>query len=605
MQKFSNLYPTNKTLKFSLIPQKETEENFTTKKLLEEDTKRKKNYSVVKQLMNNYHRDFINQNLNSFEFSSKNLTEYSELFNKASKNTDDQKKFESIQTLLRTEITDHFEKDEKYKKLFSKPIFDLLLEHHKNTDQIEHIKEFKNFSSYFTGFFKNRKNIYSNKAQSSSIAYRIVHDNLPIFLRNMRIYDQFKSNHLDLIASFKTNEYKAILSQTNVAPTVSLDLDTILSDIQSINQFLTQSGINFYNSILGGYKDDHKKASIEGLNQKINASTQSSERIKLTHFKKQILSEKSSFSKTFEEFKNDDDVYESIKDLYEHTHIAYESISNLILEISNSDLSKIYIAFKQLNDLSSHWLGDWDELHTCFETYHKDHDFKSIKKPAQLDKKITTKWKQQKSVSLSDLNKWTQYTNPSQDIITYISTFKLTKTIEALKSSFQDLIENRTQTINETPRLIKAFLDTALTLYHHFEWFKGSGEEPDRDPLFYGQFSIHIQPIEDCLFATYNKTRNYITQKPYSLEKIKLNFQNPTFLNGWDVNKEESNLGTLLLKDGLYYLVIFDKKHKKILTKIPKNSEKTNFSTYQKMNLKYLPSPNKMLPKVFFSKKKP
>ena len=94
-------------------------------------------------------------------------------------------------------------------------------------------------------------------------------------------------------------------------------------------------------------------------------------------------------------------------------------------------------------------------------------------------------------------------------------------------------------------------------------------------------------------------TRNYLTSKGYSEEKFKLNFENSTLLDGWDVNKERDNSGIILRKNGLYYLAIMNKKHNKVfdIGTCPSTGE-----CYEKMDYKLLPGANKMLPKVFFSK---
>jgi len=91
-----------------------------------------------------------------------------------------------------------------------------------------------------------------------------------------------------------------------------------------------------------------------------------------------------------------------------------------------------------------------------------------------------------------------------------------------------------------------------------------------------------------------------MTKKPFSLEKFKLNFENSTLLDGWDVNKEADNTAILFEKNGLFYLGIMDKKHNKSFKGI-KDSDAND--VYRKIDYKLLPGANKMLPKVFLSRK--
>ena len=105
------------------------------------------------------------------------------------------------------------------------------------------------------------------------------------------------------------------------------------------------------------------------------------------------------------------------------------------------------------------------------------------------------------------------------------------------------------------------------------------------------------------IIPLYNKTRNYLTQKPYSNEKIKINFACPTLLNGWDLNKEEANLGVILLKDEKILFrnneSILQKKYLTLTIGI-----QIQIIIIRKWNINCCRDQNKMLPKVFFFKVK-
>ena len=84
-------------------------------------------------------------------------------------------------------------------------------------------------------------------------------------------------------------------------------------------------------------------------------------------------------------------------------------------------------------------------------------------------------------------------------------------------------------------------------------------ESLDCDVNFYSEVNNIYDELEDIV-SLYNKVRNYVTQKPFSTEKIKLNFKSPTLANGWSQSKEFDNNAILLLRDGKYYLAIFNTK---------------------------------------------
>ena len=88
--------------------------------------------------------------------------------------------------------------------------------------------------------------------------------------------------------------------------------------------------------------------------------------------------------------------------------------------------------------------------------------------------------------------------------------------------------------------------------------------------------------------------RNYLTRKPYSTDKIKLNFENPTLVKGWDLNKEKDNTTVILRKDGKYYLAIMDKNHNKVMDV---DNLSTDGECFQKMEYKYFKDLTTMVPK--------
>src|SRR5690606_34782514 len=148
---------------------------------------------------------------------------------------------------------------------------------------------------------------------------------------------------------------------------------------------------------------------------------------------------------------------------------------------------------------------------------------------------------------------------------------------------------------------IKLFLDALMELLHFVKpLVLPSDSTLEKDDVFYSQLNVWYEQLNQ-LVPLYNMVRNYATQKPYSTEKFKLNFENSTLLDGWDVNKEEANTAVLFKKDNLFYLGIMDKNHNKVFRKVP--AVGSDHSSYSKINYKLLPGASKMLPKVFFSAK--
>ena len=169
---------------------------------------------------------------------------------------------------------------------------------------------------------------------------------------------------------------------------------------------------------------------------------------------------------------------------------------------------------------------------------------------------------------------------------------------EMTKNCFED--HDKTKKLQKNIKAvasIKSYLDSLKNIERDIKLLNGTGLE-SRNEFFYGEQSTVLEEITK-VDELYNITRNYLTKKPFSTEKMKLNFNNPQLLGGWDVNKERDCYGVILIKDNNYYLGIMDKSANKSFLNI---KESKNENAYKKVNCKLLPGPNKMFPKVFFAK---
>ncbi|PJA09799.1 MAG: hypothetical protein COX70_00780, partial [Flavobacteriales bacterium CG_4_10_14_0_2_um_filter_32_8] len=66
-QKFTKLYQLSKTLRFELKPQGKTLENIVNNKLLEKDKKRAEGYKILKKVIDEFHKYFINESLENIK----------------------------------------------------------------------------------------------------------------------------------------------------------------------------------------------------------------------------------------------------------------------------------------------------------------------------------------------------------------------------------------------------------------------------------------------------------------------------------------------------------------------------------------------------------
>lgn len=199
---FKNLYQLSKTLRFELIPQGKTLEHIEKNALLQQDEQRAKDYQQVKRIIDDYHKYFIDEALS--HVSLDDLPQYYDLYVKRDKSDDDKKQLENIRKELRIKLIEAVKSNDKFTTIFKKELIkdDLVawLETRasEQENEVNLIKKFSDFTTYFTGFHENRKNMYSNEEKSTSIAFRLIHQNLPKFIDNLQVFEKIKSSGIDL-----------------------------------------------------------------------------------------------------------------------------------------------------------------------------------------------------------------------------------------------------------------------------------------------------------------------------------------------------------------------------------------------------------------------
>lgn len=618
----TGLYSLSKTLRFELRPIGKTLENIETKGLISQDEQRAEEYLKVKDIIDRYHKAFIKDCLWNFELKLKSdgnndsLEDYIKLASKSKRSEEEEQLFDYVKAQLRAAIAKAFSEGKTFGDLFKK---ELIQQHLPNfladstEDEREMVGHFSKFTTYFTGFHENRKNMYSKEEKSTAIAYRLIHENLPMFVDNMKSFEKIAetdvASHFDEI----TQSFAEYLNVNSIAEMFLLDY---------FSTTLTQEQIEVYNNVIGGRTlEDGTK--IKGINEFINLHNQVCKDARLPMLKplyKMILSDRIALSWLPEEFGSDEEMVNAIVEthnLLEETLSAKkDSLQYLLVNLGKYDLEHIYIANDLgLTDISQQIFGQYD----VYTNAIKDELRKGIKPirkelddPELLNDRITKLFKTGKSFSIGYLN-LVSGCEASQTIENYFAQLgafdrdgsqrtNLFTQIEMNYIAAKDILDGRHNgIINQSEsdiKVIKDLLDAYKALQHFIKPLLGNGDEADKD----NEFDAALRSawdLLDIITPLYNKVRNWLTRKPYSEEKIKLNFENAQLLGGWDVNKETDCTAVLLRKEGNYYLAIMDKQynHAFDVDCLPSDGE-----CYEKVDYKLLPGANKMLPKVFFSR---
>lgn len=608
LRNFTNLYSLSKTLKFELIPQAETLSNIQNHGLLIKDETRAESYKKVKKIIDEYHKDFINKALEGLRLEK--LHDFLIIYNKAIRDENDKKQMVQIQASLRKQIADRFSKHpnealaERYNNLFAKELIKVDLKKFVNASEQELVSEFDNFTTYFTGFHENRKNIYTSEDISTAIGFRLIHQNLLFFIDNLKIFDKITESTI-------SEKFSQIVKELDSKVQIN-NIDEVFN-LEYFNQTLTQIGIEKYNALIGGYTSEDSKVKIKGLNEYINLyNQQQSDKTKkigkLKLLYKQILSDKNSVSFLPDALKNDQEVLEGIEKSYHELLTSIVGIKKLMVDICTFDLNRIYLRNDTgLTDISQKVLGNWNDIQKILERrFEVDNPIGKKEKEDKYEEKKSKFVKNQASYSIAELNNSVKlfhqansnnieqyFINLGTSILNddlnsttnlYTEIFNNYDLVKDLLNQPYPLNKNLGQDKSSVDKL-KIFLDSIKSFQHFIKPLCGKGDEADKDERFYGEFSPLFDKL-DNINLLYNKVRNYVTKKPYSVEKYKLNFENSTLLNGWDENKEPDNTSIILRKEGLYYLAIINQKNKNVFKKL--NDNKEGEFCYEKMIYKQI-----------------
>jgi|BioPla2DNA2_1021312.scaffolds.fasta_scaffold01579_15 hypothetical protein len=644
---FTNLYPLSKTLRFELKPVWKTNELLEWENPFPKDKKINEIYqNIIKPCLNDLHSQLIEESL---EWASLELDESvydlrkwsierhkSESEKKKSKDDFDKAKKELrkqiVNYLKHSRIAKKYPKISWYEILWQKEIIPILAEIYGDRiytrDTTDKSKKYKNpdliwkpykelindyfvwFFTYLSNFKDNRDNLYKDDGKASRVATRVIDENMIRFFQNKKSYEKFVG-FIDL-NSDEQNCFDALCFQNH----------------------LNQKWIEIYNNI------------IWGINTKINAYNQNNkwwEKLpKLIKLHKQILAKpdkESIFSFVNAIIEDDEDLEKNLKTFLEDAKQRIEqsinSVLNALLE-EKFDYEKTYFKSSVLKDISNKYLNSWDVLWSLLPedenaeiSGKKSDDVISLQEIKDALNSTETEWflKKHWFDCLKEYNTSIAWDNA---FIQLLKTIVLDANIQKENlESYTNILEKNLFSGNFSTNLRNSEKDikiwdikmTAKTLiketiqivlqfeqilrYFSLEKWQWKDKElidVEFDSDFYNEidkfYSDDFKP-----YKFFNAVRNYVTKKQYSTDKIKLNFDNSTFLDGRDKNKESDNFWVILRRKGEYFLAIMKKGENKIFKDSNHELYSDQWEKYEKLEYKLLPWPNKMLPKVFFSNK--
>ena len=537
IKELTGLYSLTKTIGVELKPVGKTQELIEAKKLIEQDDQRAEDYKIVKDIIDRYHKDFIDKCLNCVKIKKDDLEKYVSLAENSNRDAED---FDNIKTKMRNQITEAFRKNSLFTNLFKKNLIKEYLPAFVSEEEKSVVNKFTKFTTYFDAFNDNRKNLYSGDAKSGTIAYRLIHENLPMFLDNIASFN--------IISETGVNEYFSSI-EAEFTDTLNGKYLADLFQIDYFNNTLTQKKIDNYNYIVGAvnkavnlYKQQHKNVRIPLL--------------KTLH--KMILSDRVTPSWLPERFESDEEMLTAIKAAYESLRDVLvgdndDSLRNLLLNIDNFDLEHIYIAKDSgLTSISQQIFGYYDTYTLAIK------DQLQRENPNLYDERIDKLYKKEGSFSIAYLNRLVD----TKEHITINEYYRLLgsycreegkrkddffKRIDGAYCAISHLFWGKHGEIAQSDsdiELIQKLFDAYKGLQRFIKPLLGHGDEADKD----NEFDAKLRKVWDeldIITPLYDKVRNWLSRKIYNPEKIKLCFENNgKLLSGWSDNQTKSDNGT-------------------------------------------------------------
>lgn len=542
-EQFTGMYPLSKCLGFKLDPAEQTKNKECLQKLIEADKKLAEDAEKMKEMIDRYHRQFIQKCLSNFELKlnsdgkKDSLEDYWTLISKRERESKENKQFNDVKSNLRKSIVDAFKKGATYKDLSKKELIQKHLIHiAKSEEERSMIEKFKNFNTYFKGFYKNRENMYSDEEKSTAIAYRLINENLPIFCNNMIFFEKIK--------------------ERNVIIDIDLSLPKDINSISEIfelsyfTKLLVQDSIKKYNDI------------VSKINENVNLynQQQGNKKNRLPLFKKlkrMILSDKVAVSWLPEKFSSDKEMIDAINKAIDNIRPILDNNSDkslkfLLQHIGDYDLSRIYIYSKDLPYISK-CMFDLNDVFTNRLKAKKRSNRKRLS-----DKSVDNWFKSCKSFSIEELNTVEGETG-TNTIENYFANLKvydreekgndvdIFEYINRVYTRARDILAGKHKDLNKSDddiKRLKDLFDAFKTLQRLVKPLFGNGDEVDKDNEFYAKLNTAWDALSP-ITPLYDMVRNWLVRKPYSTKKITLNFgYSGNLLNGWSDNQTKSDLGT-------------------------------------------------------------
>lgn len=549
LKQFIGKYKVEKTLRFELCPVGNTEVWLD----LANDKKRADNYATVKDLIDRYHKVCIRESLSNCDFDWTPLVEAMETYRSHKEKDGSLKTLRECQKDYREKIAKQFLSFRDFEQLMAPTPNTLLRDILPNCVRVKDFPEFcdidnvddatkamssfDGFALYFEGYQKNRKNLYTAKDIASSVPHRIVHDNFPKFFANIKVFENFRIICPEVIEECSTELEQYLNGKT---------LDEVFS-VSYFNNVLTQDGIDFYNTIIGGVSGKEGEKKCQGINELANHFLQTDNQGKgkkkaltMVPLFKQILSDKNTYSYIAEKLTDEDELISVIKGFHKHIVGFYlngkvvnivEELQHIVGNLDNFDPNGIFVGGKKLNTISNRLFGDIFELR--------------FRMASQLKSQGWTKTNIEKFLKKDTFSVAELCLDKNHSLTKYFAELK--KIVKEIDKNWEKFEKRNWDTKQKKYKDSNTGIDLIRNLLDGYKEFLAccsllnTDSENNLDFNFYSTFIPLLTELQSII-PLYNQVRNFLSQKPSDDGKYLLKFDNVKCAHGWDDPQKKSVL---------------------------------------------------------------
>ena len=616
------IFPVSKTISFRLVPIGKTEEKMKERKasndgtlssILERATQLKADYQILKKAADRFHKKFIEDTLSALhlryvsEGNNDSIQEYANIyFNTELQQKDKENIIANIAAALKEEIGAAFARV-KYNaektmlqalssELLVKEIIGTLELSNEEKDALERLKP---YTSYMRPYFTIRDRMYRADQKGHTIPNRIIEDNLPVHLNNVKHFAEMPKAILDTIEP---------LFQSLAVSMQAYAIEDVFSP-SYFSLLCPQSAIDRYNTLISGYSlDDGTK--VKGLNELVNEYNQTKPAKKLPHFKKlykQILTDREGLSWIPDVMTSDEEVIRAAEGL----HTLLDNFAGAAGY--HAEPRTIFVNAKRLSNYSHKVFGKWNTAELAImEKIQAENPKKNREKENGYNTRLQKIFKGYTAFSVEEIHqavnmslglKDTEAYNAEQCLVDYYQK-EILNPVDDAKADYAEFrkrldANGSLKDGTDAASKLKDFLDNLTIAKNAAGIFTDLDGTLDTDTLFYEEVVDFFKEFAEAFVPVYNIIRNYLTKKPYSTEKVQLYFDNPSLLAGWDIDKEKTYRSVLLRKGDDIFLAIMPKGLGGLLQLDEAFDEQ---SELKKLTMKVMQKPYMMLPKVAFNK---